>query len=1304
MADETTTDNFKIDGMLGAFFGNVSRNVFGNMNKQIGGLDSKFKRLEIVAQSSFQALRTGANRASDAIDSLNRGLREQADRIRNMPKMPSPPRQPSGGQPRGDDGRYLPGRGRGGGGSTRFGSRFSPGGGLGGISAFGGLGSVGALFAGASIARGFGTFDANLATIQAEAGLDKMQRKDVTGQILDLAGSTQFNTDEISSALIQMIRDGVKLNDALATVPNVLRLAVAESKDLQTAWNATNTIISGLNLPLSESSRLMDMMSNSTSLSKLQLEQIQYIAGQSLSLYSQIGGFSEEGFFGISGILGPLFRPERIGTGLKQLSLLLPQAAKGELAGGKNEIFASWGVNITDAAGNLKDEVSVLKEFEKAFAGMSGEARNVELAKVFGTEAAPVFSALIGKSAQLAENMEAIRKKGTLDEKFSVHAKSLTNQFKLLTSAGDSLIKKFVMILNEGNAFGGGIGWVTDKVTKLTTFMESNKNAIQSWWGNFKEILGVLFNLVEKGVVKFGKFWGGLGEGERTVLAIGAVIGAFLIGPVAGIIAAGALIIAKWEPIKSFFVSMWDDIIWETFEAWESITGTWGGVTGFFSGLWASITDTTKTAWASITDFFSDAWDVITSPARKAVSFFQDIWGGLPDKIKDSLRDAFGTISEKFGDFTNKLKAPMEQFFGWIGDKFEWLKTKVIEALNWLPGVEIGGGALVEDEKKPALPDIARLPSETNNMYKFRQMQERDKLRGLKEFDFNRFNTLEAQNEKLNKVHEQAIKRQRRLRAGTTAMGGFEMFDEYTKIAETTAVGGFKPFEEWKKKSGATHYETRAAKPVTEAAIAKPQATLTDFFKEKEKKESDRASERENFRKSFGIRTPEVRGVLGSRDIEDMYKIDDRAMSNVREHFEDTAEKEFFSGLQTYAEQSFAHIESTLTEAQRSMREKMWETQKFIKADKEKWQKIMDSGAFDRLSASMTASGERTAKKEMYDFVMGNMDPTFAKGLDTTQQEERQSKRLDILKDLIPDNMYSALADNWGLLSEKALYSPFVQKLNNRIDLIENNQKALKAAEGQRGYELLSDVMKTSDTVTQAEKRLSETDAGLLRNMYDYLKEFAPQLPMMQRLMGRESMLTGEPKGTKMNVFEFPTLTKEQHIELTSVFRSHFLSLFDVNSAQLAVLQQIAGLLGVQKIEGTLGSPPVIREQHGTLSDNYLSHRHSQVQKQVFENMSVEMPIVRPQVNEVLAPRVPVVEPTDTRFDELVSSLRMQPPTEVKSEGITAADEQVVKTSESEQTINNTFNITIEAGERSAEELYEEIMAIAAERHREHNF
>ena len=1254
MPEETSAnDSSNIDGMLGAFFGSVGNRAFGKLGGNIDGIDSKFKRLENVAQSSFASMRTGANRASDAVDALTRKLKEQTDKIRKMPKIPNPLQQPRGGQPRDPEtGRWLPGRGRGaggGGGGPRFGSRFSPGGGLGGISAFGGLGSVGALFAGASVARGFSSFDANLATIQAEAGLDAQQRKDVTGQILDISGSTAFNTSDVSGALIQMIRDGVKLGDALATVPNVLKLAVAESKDLQTAWNATNTIISGLNLPLSESTRLMDMMSNSTSLSKLQLEQIQYIAGQSLSLYSQIGGFSEEGFFGISGILGPLFRPERIGTGLKQLSLLLPQAASGQLAGGKNDIFESWGVNITDPAGNLKDEVSVLKEFEKAFAGMSGEMRNVELAKVFGTEAAPVFSALIGKSAQLATNMEAIRKKGTLDEKYAVHAESLKVKWDLLTSAGDSLIKKFVMILNESGAFGGGIEWLTEKITQFTVFMESNKEGIQSWWGNFQEILGGLFNLVGTGIEKFNAFWSGLSEGEKTLALIGGIILTFLANPVAGVIAAGALIVAKWQPIKAFFIQLFNDITWSTFEAGESIKETWEGITGFFSGIWGSITGTAKSAWNDITAFFSEVWDVITSPARKAVSFFQDVWGGLPDKLKEPLQSAFGAISEKFGDFTEKLKAPMEKFFNWIGGGFDWLKARVIETLNVLPGVQIGGGALVGEGG--VLPNLKRVEGETDQMYKFRQMQARDRLRGLKDSDFNRFNTLDAETEKKNKAREQAIKRQRRLSAGTTALGGFENYDffkNYEPPKVPKVLEALKELEKSKPEGASKKpefYESRAVSAQSVPSVKKPEAGLTDFFDEQDEILAERSKNLSSMKRLFDIKHAS-RGLVGARNIEDIYKIDDSAMSNVREHFEDTAEKEFFSGLQTYAEQSFSHIESTLTEATRSMREKMWKTQKFIKEDKEKWQKIMESGAFDKLSTSMTAAGARAGNKEVYELLMGALSSGGAAGLGIEMQtEDRIPAVLQSLEGRIPTEKFDAVVDLFKTLSKNAEFAPGIQRALNIDTLSKANTGAIERAGLKRGHELLVEVMRTSDTVTQAEKRLSETDAGLLQSAFEQLKPFADQLPQMRSLLARESMLTGTPKGTKMNVFEFPTLTKEQHVELVSVFRSHFLTLTDINSAQLAVLKYIAGVLGggdFSKSLGTLGTGPVIKQQYGTLDDEYLKDRDFQVQSEVQRNL-----------------------------DALASELRPAEPQTPQSQTETARNEQVVKSRNVDRVVIN---------------------------------
>ena len=56
------------DSMLGAFFRNVSNRAFRRLGGNIGGLDSKFKRLENVAHSSYDMMRADTNRAVDATE------------------------------------------------------------------------------------------------------------------------------------------------------------------------------------------------------------------------------------------------------------------------------------------------------------------------------------------------------------------------------------------------------------------------------------------------------------------------------------------------------------------------------------------------------------------------------------------------------------------------------------------------------------------------------------------------------------------------------------------------------------------------------------------------------------------------------------------------------------------------------------------------------------------------------------------------------------------------------------------------------------------------------------------------------------------------------------------------------------------------------------------------------------------------------------------------------------------------------------------------------------------------------------
>ena len=1390
--------------MLGVFFGNVSHRAFGRMGAGIDTLENKFKQLGNVAQSRMGTLRTGAERFGDAVQSINRGLREQANRIRGMPRMPKPPpqtfptgrgmpsqpRHHSSNQPRGEDGRYLPGRRRGGGGGPRFGSRFSPGaGGFGGISAFGGLGSIGVLFGGVSAARGFGRFDANLATLQAEAGLDETQRKDVTGQILDIAGSTQFDTQQVSSTLIAMVKDGIELNQALEQVPNVLRLAVAESTDLESAWSAMRGFVQSTNSEWSDSVRLSDMMSNATSLSAAKLADLQDIASRGLTAHSSLDAFSTEGFLAITGILKSLnISNEVIGTGMRQFGTTIARATEGGLDPKAMAQLQARGIQFERGM----TEIEALKELQQGVQGMADTELKNFFHDVFGERAKKVFENVIPKVDELAEKMELIRKKGTVNKKFAVHAKSLTNQFKLLTSAGDSLIKKFMMMLNEGEGFGSGIGWVTEKITQFTAFMESNEASIQAWWGNFREIMGGLFNLVATGIETVANFWSGLSEGEKTIVAIGAVIGAFVLGPVTGLIAAGALIIAKWDEIKDFFSKLWDKmdepvlgfiktVSDNTMSVVNWIRRQWDEMSPYFKKIWDGISFVTENAWKVIRFAAEGAWEFIKILWQPVSAFFEMLWQGVllatevawfavKNVVKGVvlaieglwnglkavfnwapvkwIRGKFEALIGFFANLVGKLKAPFEDFIGFVTGIFEKIAKGIETVRGWFRRGEEGEHKLVltvdteqaQKEVKSAVGASGTLKQKIDaNAPKMKRVPE--DMRNLTPEQF-------FQKQKSDTFLQETL-------PATVAQTLSNL------AASMLTKQALKPVAP----TGATHYESYADTSGKASGVARPIANLTEFLKGQEEKKGKESRASENRRRAFGVNL-KPRAMLGTRDVEKMYQIDERAMANVREHFEDVAEKEFLSGLKTYAEQSFSDIDATLTEAQRSMREKAFAAQKFLREDAERWKKTVESGVLDRLSASVEAAGVTAKHKETYGYLQKALaGDSFLSMPEKFQhlQADNIPSVLQPLQGRISPEKLSEVIDLFQNLSKNAPYMPDMQRALKIDSLSEDIEKGIEVAGLQRGHDLLRKVMSTGDTITQAKARLSETDAGLLQSAFEQLKPFAHLLPMMQKLLAREAMLTGDPEGTKMNVFEFPTLTAEQHEALTSTFNSGFLSLIDIQSAQLAVLQSIAAGLGAQKIADVLGTGSVIKQQKGTLYDDYLSHRHSQTYKQVSEKMNLsqpagvaakpstvisespvmdasyqkpidrtvtpevlvdvspevsvanleisleplvtpELPIVSPQIEDVAAPHAPAIDPQiDTRFDNILDYLQPQPPTS-QGEQVTATGDQIVKSSESEKTINNTFNITIEAGDRSAEELYEEIMAIAQERSREKNF
>ena len=86
------------------------------------------------------------------------------------------------------------------------------------------------------------------------------------------------------------------------------------------------------------------------------------------------------------------------------------------------------------------------------------------------------------------------------------------------------------------------------------------------------------------------------------------------------IVAAVALIIANWEPIKAFFEGVWDSVATGFMEAWEPITG-------FFEDLWVGVIEIFNTALNKIFGFVDKIKGAVSGVVDAASNLGGDVAG-----------------------------------------------------------------------------------------------------------------------------------------------------------------------------------------------------------------------------------------------------------------------------------------------------------------------------------------------------------------------------------------------------------------------------------------------------------------------------------------------------------------------------------------------------------------------------------------------------------------------------------------------------------------------------------------------------
>jgi len=394
---------------------------------------------------------------------------------------------------------------------------------------------------------------------------------------------------------------------------------------------------------------------------------------------------------------------EAMGSALIKLNRAIATAVKGgKPAKEITEVFRAAGVSIADLRKLNPEEVFL--RVASAVANMSNQTNKAAVvSKLFGKAGAELLPVLNEGAWGINALGDELRATGAIMDDATAHsAKAFSDTMTKLGFVVKGLaydILKELLPSMTGAACGMDewlmanrewlkteiIAVVRDLVGIGTAFVNLVKNdivpalrALSPIWDGVVAIIGknnamlaAFTAVVAPGII------GAVFAIGKAVLGLVAVLAANPIGAtIIAIAAAGLLIWKYWEPIKAFFVDLWQGVkaaFWAVLDwlgdfaaafSWGVFTGDWEALGTLFSDLWERVRavfwgaldwlgdfaskwvpQPILDAWAAVADFFVGVWDRVGAAFRTgseiagalARAFLPqgilDAWSGLDEAV-----------------------------------------------------------------------------------------------------------------------------------------------------------------------------------------------------------------------------------------------------------------------------------------------------------------------------------------------------------------------------------------------------------------------------------------------------------------------------------------------------------------------------------------------------------------------------------------------------------------------------------------------------------------------------------------------
>lgn len=321
--------------------------------------------------------------------------------------------------------------------------------------------------------------------------------------------------------------------------------------------------------------------------------------------------------------------------------------------------FEAIGVSVTDSNGQLRDSEDIFQDVLKSLGQMTNETERDAIAQQLMGKSAAELNPLIEDGGETYKMVADTLKKYNLDY---VDQATLDKANQFNDSLDTMKLIGQVALSQVGSQLAGYLAPALEKVVDLVGKFANWISKLDPEVLTIIATIGGVLAVVAPLLITLGKVATGISAIINVVNLAGGAIGALSAGPllgvvavVAAVVAAGILLYKNWDKIKATaealgakLKSIWNTIKTATVTAWNNvktaITTPFTNAKNTISNLIDTVKTKVSNAWDTIKTKTQNAWTTVRDAILKPFNWAKDKIEGIIDTIKDFFPIKLGKI------------------------------------------------------------------------------------------------------------------------------------------------------------------------------------------------------------------------------------------------------------------------------------------------------------------------------------------------------------------------------------------------------------------------------------------------------------------------------------------------------------------------------------------------------------------------------------------------------------------------------------------------------------------------------------